>query len=188
MSTARLLGVLCLASSLHAQIWFSARPEPNRFPRPLMNAAGDAPVASPNLFTAPLAPAGSVVSLRELLHPIPEKAWREAFQAQALARESKTSKAIAKLENAIRIAPDYRDAHVNLGVQYARVGRIADSRAQLEKALQIGPPVAPIYFDLALAALALGQPRDAETYAKKALELKPEDQGARRVLRVALTH
>ena len=54
-----------------------------------------------------------------------------------------------------RSTPQYRDAHLNLGVQYARVGRTADARAEFQKALDIGPPAAPIYADLALTSLAL---------------------------------
>jgi Tfp pilus assembly protein PilF len=175
--------------SLHAQIWLSSHAEATVYTRPLMTAAGDAPiVGNLNPFPSAPQPITGVVSLRELQHPIPGKALRDAYQAQDLAHANKVAKAIAKLEEAIRIAPQYRDAHVNLGVQYARRGRTADARAELEKALEIGPPIAAIYFDLALASLGVGQPRDAEYYARKALELDPRDDGAQWALRQALTH
>lgn len=127
-------------------------------------------------------PISGVVSLRELEHPIPKKALKEAYEGQQLSLANDVPKAIAKLENAIRIAPSYRDAHVNLGVQYARVGRIADALCEFQKALDIGPPAAPIYADLALTSAKLKQFREAEAFARKALELEPENSTAQRVL------
>jgi tetratricopeptide (TPR) repeat protein len=130
-------------------------------------------------------PVSGVVSLRELERPIAKKAIREAYQAQQFAQAKNFPKAIAKLENAIRIDPAYRDAHLNLGVQYARVGRSADARAEFQRALDIGPPMAPIYADLAFTSLALRQYREAEAFAHKALEMDPANSGAQRALQYA---
>ena len=190
MSTLRFLGVILFSISLHAQIRYRSDALPGPYKSPLMTAAGDGPIEEDlmNSFSAPSRPIQGVVSVRELQHPVPRKALHDAYQAQALARASKIPQAIAKLEDAIRIAPEFRDAHANLGVQYARMGRAAEARAQLEKALAIGPPVATIYFDLAVAALHMGQPQEAENYARKALALDPADQAARRALERALIH
>ena len=133
-------------------------------------------------------PISGLVSLRDLQHPVPKKAIREAFEAQQFSRDNNLPKAIAKLENAIRMAPNFRDAHLNLGVEYTRVGRIADARAQFQKALDIGPPASPIYTDLALTSLALGQHREAEAFARKALELDPANGNAQKALQNALQH
>ncbi len=124
----------------------------------------------------------SVVSLRELQHPISKKALRAAYEAQQFSNAHNSSKAIAKLEEAIHIDPSFRDAHCNLGVEYARAGRIADARAEFEKALDIGPPAAPIYADLALASVAAREFDQALVFARKALELDPADRSARRLL------
>ncbi len=130
-------------------------------------------------------PISGLVSLRDLQHPIPKKAIREAYEAQQLSRDNNFPKAIAKLEDAIRIDPDFRDAHLNLGVEYTRVGRTADARLQFQKALEIGPPVPPIYIDLALTSLALHDYREADAFARKALQLDPANGGAQRVLKLA---
>lgn len=129
-----------------------------------------------------------VVSLRELEHPIPYKAMREAYQAQKLANANRTAESIARFEKAIRIYPQYRDARVDLGVEYARAGRLAEARGEFQKALDIGPPVPAIYFDLALSALAFNDDREAEAQARKALALDPAHQGAKRILEHMLTH
>ncbi|HEX5229497.1 MAG TPA: tetratricopeptide repeat protein [Bryobacteraceae bacterium] len=188
MSTAPFLGFLCLAFSLQAQIWLGPRGQADPFPSTMMTTAGDRPLMGNLNSFAPSRAGSLVVSLHELEHPTPQKALREAYEAQELARQNKIAKAIAKLEDAVRIAPEFRDAHVNLGVQYARVGRMADARAQLEKALAIGPPVATIYFDLAVAALHLGQRQEAEIYAQKARQLDPDDKDSKRALGGALNH
>ncbi|MGB6945296.1 MAG: hypothetical protein WBE37_23055 [Bryobacteraceae bacterium] len=133
-------------------------------------------------------PISGFVSLRDLEHPIPKKALRDAYEAQQFARANNLSKAIGKLEDAIRIYPPYRDAHLNLGAEYARVGRIADARAEFQKALDIGPPVSPIYADLALISLALHQNREAEQFARKALELDAANPTAQKVLKAASQH
>jgi tetratricopeptide (TPR) repeat protein len=130
-------------------------------------------------------PITGVVSVRDLQHPIPKKAIREAYEAQRFSRDNNLPKAIAKLESAIRVDPNFRDAHLNLGVEYTRVGRNAEARAEFQKALEIGPPAAPIYIDLALTSLALGQYHEAEALARKALELDPANGGAQRVLKLA---
>ena len=177
MSAIRFVGIICFSASLYAQ--FSA---------PLLTASGETSIVEQAPESKARQPISGLVSLRELLHPIPEKAIREAYDAQQFARANKGTKAIAKLEKAIRIAPEYRDAHLNLGVEYARAGRTADARSEFQKVLDIGPPAAPIYADLALASLASGEYREAETLARKALDLDPADGAAKRALQYASGH
>jgi tetratricopeptide (TPR) repeat protein len=133
-------------------------------------------------------PISGLVSVHDLQHPIPKKAIKEAFEAGQLAKANDLPKAITKLEDAIRIAPQFRDAHLNLGVEYARSGRTVDARAEFDKALEIGPPAAPIYADLALLCAATKQLAEAEKFARKALELDPANTTGKRVLEYALTH
>ena len=127
-------------------------------------------------------PISGIVSLHDLEHPVPKKARQAAFEAQQFAHANNLPKAIAKLEQAIRIDPSYRDAHINLGVLYVRLGRTADARAEFQKALDIGPPAAPLYADLALVSAALRQFPDAESFAHKALKLDPANSTAQVVL------
>jgi tetratricopeptide (TPR) repeat protein len=181
-------GILFFSVGLHAQI-SASHGLPGPYSSTLLTASGDGSIEQlfPP-FAADRKPISGVVSLHELQHPISKKAIREAYEAQKLADADHIPKAIAKLERAIRIAPQYRDAHVNLGVLYARMGRIADARVELQKALDIGPPAPPIYIDLALTSVALSRPREAETWARKALELDPENSRAKWVLQNGLTH
>jgi len=133
-------------------------------------------------------PISGLVSLRELEHPVPKKALRDAYRAQQLERAGSLPKAIEKLQEAIHIAPFYRDAHVNLGVLYARSGRTADAKTEFQKAIEIGPPAAPMYADLALTYLVLHQYAEAQESARKALQLDPANSGAQRTLQYAGWH
>ena len=133
-------------------------------------------------------PVSGTVSLRQLQNPIPKKAIDAAIEAGRYSDAHETTKAIAKLEHAIHLAPNFRDAHANLGVQYARAGRFAEALAQFHFALDIGPPTALIYSNLSLALLTLKQFRDGEEFARRALALDPENATARRLLRYAAAH
>lgn len=128
-------------------------------------------------------PAGKV-SVYELQHPIPKQALRAFAEAQRYFAND-AAKAITKLELAIRIAPAFRQAHANLGVQYARAGRMDEAVGQFQTALAIGPPDVLIYRDLALAMLELKQYREGEEFAQKALSLEPENAKSQKLLRYA---
>jgi tetratricopeptide (TPR) repeat protein len=154
----------------------------------LLSASGELSIVEQAPEPSTNKPISGIVSLRDLQHPVPKKAIKEAHDAEEFARDGNFPKAIAKLEKAIQIHPAYRDAHLNLGVQYARVGRTADARGEFQKALDIGPPAAPIYVDLALTSLALLQYQEAETFAQKALDLDPANGGAKKVLNYASEH
>ena len=132
--------------------------------------------------------AAGTVSLHELQHPIPKPAMRAVMEAQRYSEAHDTAKAIAKLEQAIRVAPTFRDAHANLGVQYARAGRMEDAVAQFRAALDIGPPNARLYSNLSLALLTMKRFRDGEASARKALALEPDNGTVQNLLRYAVAH
>ena len=189
MSKRAFWGILSLSTGLYAQMLYAQisqnpdavfpgghRPPSDPFHLQSSDASGMTP-AVPDWPQVPAAePISGVVSLRELQHPIQKKALRAAYEAQhAFSIDHDLPKAIAKMEKAIHIDPRYRDAHCNLGVLYASVGRMAEARAEFQKALEIGPPAATIYADLALASLALGQPQEANEFVSKALALDPDN-------------
>lgn len=176
MSTHRFLTGLFLCASLHAQISQSPPFLHIRPPDPFESAMVPS-WPQPQ----PAEPPSGFVSLRELQHPISKKALRAAYEAEQFSQADNIPKAIEKLEKAVHIDPSFRDAHCNLGVQYARVGRFADARAEFQKALDIGPPAAPIYANLALTLIAAGEIREAQALARKALELNPDNRVARRI-------
>ena len=149
-----------------------------------------APASSPLVLRLPdqaaSRPPAGMVSLRELRHKIPKQALRAAVDAQHFSEAQDAPHAIAKLEQAIQIDPDFRDAHINLGAQYARARRYTEAMEQFQRALEIGPPDAILYSNLSWAYSAFKQFPLAEEFARKALALDPENPKARYLLDRAL--
>lgn len=133
-------------------------------------------------------PISGVVSLRQIQHPPSKKAIRLFQEALRHSQAHDTAKAIAKLEEAIRIAPSFAEAQQNLGVQYARSGRTAEAMKQFETALEIGPPDAKAYSNLGWCYVRLGQFHQAQDLARKALSLDRDNGPARTLLQVASSH
>src|SRR5260370_36517108 len=129
---------------------------------------------------------GGIISLRELKHPVKREAFRCVAEAQRYADRNETSKAFAKLEEAVRIDPEYRDAHTNLGVAYARTGHVEEAMQHFRRALEIGPPDVIIYSNLSWSLVATTQFSEAEEFGRKAIALDAHNVRAHFVLGSAL--
>lgn len=88
--------------------------------------------------------------------------------------------AIARFEAALRIHPEYAEAHYDLGVAYARLpGRLPDAIAQFNAALKINPDYAEARNDLGEAyARTPGRLPDAIAQFDAALKINPDDAKA----------
>jgi tetratricopeptide (TPR) repeat protein len=107
-----------------------------------------------------------VVSVTQLLHPPPKQAVQCLDRAEKLARAGRSAQATAELEKAIAIAPEYAEAHNNLGVQYLILNRGEEALQQFKAALEIAPRMASAYANLGWALLGLGRYSDAEQAAR----------------------
>jgi tetratricopeptide (TPR) repeat protein len=77
----------------------------------------------------------------------------------ALLESGKPREAIEHYEQALRIKPDYAEAHNNLGVALMELGRTQDAIAQYEQALRINPNFSEAQKGLARArAVQEGKP------------------------------
>jgi tetratricopeptide (TPR) repeat protein len=116
-------------------------------------------------------PVSGLVSVRQLQRPVPEKAIRAFTQAQRESGKGRPLEATRKLDEALRLYPDYLEARCNLGVQYIRVGRPDEALEQFEKAIAIGPPSAMVYGNVAYIHLTAGRMAEAEEAARRAIAL-----------------
>jgi tetratricopeptide (TPR) repeat protein len=93
-----------------------------------------------------------------------------------LNRPEMLPQARAELELALRLKPDYAEAHVNLGDALERTpGRLNDAIAQYEEALRLRPDVAEARNNLANALAATpGRLPEAVTQYEEALRLRPD--------------
>jgi Flp pilus assembly protein TadD len=82
---------------------------------------------------------------------------------------------------AVALAPESADAHLQYGVNLVVLGRFADARSVLGDAVRLDPRNASAYAYLALADLQLGDTTSARTHVAAALRLDPAEPTARAV-------
>lgn len=74
------------------------------------------------------------------------RAARDAFEAGVrAARENKSAEAVAAYENAIKLFPDYFDAHLVLASELARSGKLDDAIKHLDEARRVNPKDDRVY-------------------------------------------
>ena len=80
--------------------------------------------------------------------------WAEPTGNKAAPHEE-----IREYQAALRINPDYAEAHYNLGVVYTRQGRIDEAIRELQAALRINPDFADAHYNLGVIYRATGPHR-----------------------------
>ena len=68
---------------------------------------------------------------------------------------------IAACKEAIRLQPEFAEAHYNLGWAYEQLGRWREAVGPLGRAVRIKPDFAEAHFNLAVAYMALGDRKSA---------------------------
>jgi tetratricopeptide (TPR) repeat protein len=116
-------------------------------------------------------PVSGLVSMKELMHPVPPKALRAFVEAEREANSGHPLEAVRKLQRALEVYPNYSDARCNLGVQFIRMQRYPEALEQFQKAVVAGPPSAMLYGNLAYSLAALGRAAEAEQAARHAISL-----------------
>jgi tetratricopeptide (TPR) repeat protein len=113
-----------------------------------------------------------------LLHR-PSKAAIKAFtESQKYSEAGHYQDAASALERAIRLSPDFAEAHTNLAAQYLRLGQFEQSRDQSKLGMEIAGPNMHDLTNLATAEWALGRAADALGYAQAAIRLDQRAMGA----------
>jgi len=100
--------------------------------------------------------------------------------------QSRTSEAIAEYKEAVRINPDYAEAHNNLGSALLLTGRTAEAIDEYNHALQIDPAYAQAHNNLGNALVQTGRAPEAIDHYREALRIAPTSAGAHNNLAAAL--
>jgi Tfp pilus assembly protein PilF len=98
----------------------------------------------------------------------------------------KMPEAISHYEHALRINPDYAEAHYNLGIALAQTGKIEEAIAHYEQALRINPDSAEPHINLGIALGQTGKIEEAIAHFQQALRINPDLAEAHLNLGVAL--
>jgi Flp pilus assembly protein TadD len=125
-------------------------------------------------------PPAEVISVQDLA--VPAKAAKEFQRSMKAFQSGDFRTAAGHLEKAIQIAPDFVQAHNNLGAAYIDLHEYESAVAQLKKTIELAPNIQEPYNNLGMALLLLRRFSEAETAARRALELAPQHSSARYTL------
>jgi len=180
--------LLLSATGLHAQNPPSrSLPGSSVSPLTRMFAMPDDPFPlSPSGFVArahPASPAGAI-SVHQLA--IPVKAIKEFQLSQKSFQVHDFRSASAHLEKAVRIYPDFPEAHNNLACAYIYLREYEKALAELRQVIAINPNLDTPYNNLSSVFFSLQRFPEAEQAARYALELNPQRSALRYDLGVAL--
>ena len=106
--------------------------------------------------------------------------------AEVRSGQNRIDEAIAHYSEAVRLAPDEAEWHVNLGLLLVRKGEIARAAESFERAVRLRPRDAESYNNLGAMLARLGRTPEAIAAYARALEIKPQYALARRNLGLAL--
>ena len=82
--------------------------------------------------------------------------------------------AILCYEEAVKLKPDYVDAHNNMGVYLKEIGEINKAVISYQKAIKLKPDYAMAHNNLGICFYDLAQPKQAALCYKRAIKLKPD--------------
>jgi len=116
----------------------------------------------------------------------PRSALAHSNLGRSLDQIGRVDEAIAELQTALYLYPDYADAHYNLGIVLYRRGQIDQAMVHLQTALQVNPRMAQAHYNLGLCYSQKGRPDDEIAEYEKALAINPAYVEARNNLAVSL--
>jgi tetratricopeptide (TPR) repeat protein len=169
-------GVLLLASSsLPAQSLSALTPIHPQNPN---DASGVLPSAyqfrtDPAVAEAPV----GIVGVHDLA--IPPKSLKEFERSMKAFLSGDVRGAAGHLEKAVKIAPDFAQAHNNLGAMYINLRDYQHAMLQLQQAIDLDPKLESPYHNMAMLMIFLGRLPEAEAAARQALDLDAEDAVSR---------
>jgi tetratricopeptide (TPR) repeat protein len=109
-------------------------------------------------------------ALRQALAIEPQP-WTWVQLSVALLRSGREDEAVKGLQNALKVDPDYEEAHYNLGVEYRLRGQYARSEKHLRRAIEIDPDYSLAYAELGWTLLQHRKGVRDKTRATEAIPL-----------------
>jgi tetratricopeptide (TPR) repeat protein len=128
----------------------------------------------------------AIVLAVALLPQQPSEVAARFERAVELQRQGALKEAADEYRAVLRLAPDYAEAHANLGAVLARAGRIDEAIASYETALRLDPKLTPVLINLGLAYFHLAQFEKAAEKLERFIALAPASAQARGLLGLAL--
>ncbi len=101
------------------------------------------------------------------------------LEADALARQHKRPEAVRKLQAAVRLRPEFFEAHELLGMELAVDNRFPEAQVQFEQVVALRPDYAEGHLNLGIALARQNRFREALDQFEITLRLDPESRQAK---------
>jgi tetratricopeptide (TPR) repeat protein len=131
-----------------------------------------------------VAPIGDTVSVQNL--QLPAGAIKEFRRSEKCVGSGDFSCAVEHLQRALKVDPQFVEAHNNLGASFMQLRRYQDAIAEFEAASAIDSKMEAPYRNKSLSLFLLQRYAEAETAARQALQINPEHKASRYTLGRAL--
>lgn len=118
-------------------------------------------------FDMPAQPA----KLHAMAGPTPEDFFRSALDCES--RSDTLPQAIQNYQRVVELAPDWIEAHINLGVAYYQLGQLTDARNAFRSAVQIDPLNGIARYNLGCTLEELNQLDEAIDHLRHAARAMP---------------
>jgi tetratricopeptide (TPR) repeat protein len=127
-----------------------------------------------------------VIFVVNLLFQQPAEITARFNRAVELQRQGALEEAAAEYRAVIKSAPNYAEAHANLGSVMSRLGKYDEAVAGYEAALRLNPQLTPILLNLGIAHYRAGQFAKTADTLERFLSTAPDHIQARQLLGVSL--
>lgn len=111
--------------------------------------------------------------------------WLNGLGARYI-EAGRLAEGIARLDEAVRIAPGHAEAHHNLGLGLRQRGSLDEATAHLRRAATLAPANDRVHYSLATALVDGGREEEAIAHFRRALAINPDAAEAHNDLGVAL--
>jgi tetratricopeptide (TPR) repeat protein len=107
--------------------------------------------------------------------PVPPSARDALVRAMRLSKEVKREEAVAAMREAIKIYPDYFDAHYALGNEFVLMNRLGEAIAEFEEARRVNPKDHRVYQSFGIIMMTQKKYAVAAAAFAEAFRLSPND-------------
>ena len=118
----------------------------------------------------------------------PQKARPQNNLGNVLSKQDRSEEAIEHYLHALRINPDFEDAHNNLGLALKKNGHIEEAKEYYLQALRINPESEKTHLNLGNILYNQGRTEEAKEHYLQALKKNPESEEAHNNLAILLVH